>query len=153
MSERPYFPPLYGGVECQKCEISANCDCYGKYQRNRRDFTYTSGRCPRLADSRGFVADKERELYAATFPLIHAERGEGDTLDLTLTIPGEKRSRKVYHTKSGYWYYKTKDADGFAIKKVLNIEGNNNEDDILSHMERAYAEYYLFRCEITDYFV
>ena len=76
MSQKPYFPPLYGNVECEKCEIKTTCWCCGKYQRNRRDFTHTSGRCPRLPDRRGFVEKSERELYAATFLLVHAERGE-----------------------------------------------------------------------------
>lgn len=41
-----YFPPLYGGVECGECEMASICHSRYKYQRDRRDFTYTSGRCP-----------------------------------------------------------------------------------------------------------
>lgn len=46
MSDSPYFPHLYGEVDCGKCEIASECCCRGRYQRNRRDFSHTSGRCP-----------------------------------------------------------------------------------------------------------
>ena len=51
-SASPYFPPLYEKPDCAKCEKRRDCYSYGKYQRDRRDFTYTSGRCPRLPDMR-----------------------------------------------------------------------------------------------------
>ena len=98
MEQQHYFPPLHGAVDCEKCEVR-DCWCRGKFQRNRRDMPHTSGRCPRLPDLCGFVEKEERELYKATFMLVHAEYGVGG-LHLTLTIPGHKRNRKVYQTKS-----------------------------------------------------
>ena len=100
MIDQHYFPPIKGPVDCAQCE-AANCWCRDKFQRSQREFTHTSGRCPRLPDLRGFVERNEREAYAASFMLIHAELGAGG-LQLTLTIPGQKRYRKVYQTKSGY---------------------------------------------------
>lgn len=153
MNDKPYFPPLFGEVDCYQCEMRADCRCFDKYQRNRRDFTHTSGRCPRLPDKRGFVAEKEMKLYAATFPLIHAERGAGGSLDLTLTLAGEKRNRKVYRTKCGYWYYRTKSPDGFPAKQMLVIYEGDDKERILNHMERVHADYCIFRCEIRDCYV
>lgn len=92
MEQQHYFPPLHGAVDCEKCEVR-DCWCRGKFQRNRRDMPHTSGRCPRLPDLCGFVEKEERELYKATFMLVHAEYGVGG-LHLTLTIPGHKRNRK-----------------------------------------------------------
>lgn len=37
---------------CGKCERE-ECFNRGKFQRDRRDFTVTSGRCPRLPDTQG----------------------------------------------------------------------------------------------------
>ena len=110
MIDQHYFPPIKGPVDCAQCE-AADCWCRDKFQRSRRDFTHTSGRCPRLPDLRGFVERDEREAYAAAFMLIHAELGAGG-LQLTLTIPGKKRYRKVYLTKSGYWYFNTRSEEG-----------------------------------------
>ena len=71
MEQQHYFPPLHGAVDCEKCEVR-DCWCRGKFQRNRRDMPHTSGRCPRLPDLCGFVEKEERELYKATFMLVHA---------------------------------------------------------------------------------
>ena len=64
MSEKqnssPYFPPLSGKVECGQCK-DTECRCLGKHQRSRRDFTHTTGRCPRLPDQRSFVDEKEQK--------------------------------------------------------------------------------------------
>lgn len=152
MSNTPYFPPLYGEVDCGKCEIASECRCRYKYQRNRRDFPYTSGRCPRLSDRRGFVDKSQQDLYAKTFPLVHAERGE-DALDLTLTIPGVKRARKVYQTKGGSWYFREKDEFGDYVRRALNFECYRQKADILNFMELRDYDYCLFRATIEDYFV
>ena len=53
MDNQHYFPPPYGRVECGECDMASACHSRGKYQRDRRDFTYTSGRCPRLPDCKG----------------------------------------------------------------------------------------------------
>ena len=149
----PYFPPLYGKPDCLKCEKRKDCGSYGKYQRDRRDFTYTSGRCPRLPDRRGFVEQDERELYAQTFPLIHAESGgcEGEeTLTLQLSIPGETRYRKVYRAY-GYWWFRSKTESGEPVRRILTVEADgylNSPKNILKEMRGK--DYCIFRCEITN---
>jgi hypothetical protein len=153
MSEKPYFPPLYGDVACGQCEIKDECPSCGKYQRNRREFTFTSGRCPRLPDKRGFVEKDQRELYAATFPIIHAERGEEDAIYLTLMLPGQKRGRKVYCTKSGYWYFRDKDEDLGPVKRIVTIEGCWKPEDIIFTMDVAESDYCIFRCRLEEHFV
>ena len=152
MDNTPYFPSLYPKPECCKCEKS-DCMSRNKYQRDRLDFTYTSGRCPRLPDRRGFVEKSERKLYEASFPLVHAELGEGDTLYLTLTIPGVKRSRKVYSTKNGYWYFREIDSYGYRIKRIITIHGGHSKKEILNHMEYVDADYCMFKCTIEDSFI
>ena len=39
-----------------------------KYQRHRADFTYTSGRCPRLPDTRGRMEPEDEALFATVRP-------------------------------------------------------------------------------------
>ena len=72
-SQSPYFPPLYGMPECMKCERKRTCFSCGKAQRNLREFTYTSGRCPRLPDKRGFVEKDEQKRYQSVFPLVYVD--------------------------------------------------------------------------------
>lgn len=147
----PYFPPLYGSVDCGQCE-NTECWCRGKYQRSRRDFTHTSGRCPRLPDERGFVEETERKLYAETFPLVCAERSDS-VLHLTLMIPGSKRPKKVYLAKSGTWYFNEKNEFGSYSKRALTIESFHSREGILGRMDSLYTDYCLFRATIEDYFV
>ena len=143
-NDAPYFPPLYGRPDCGKCDKRKDCWSYCKYQRDRRDFTYTSGRCPRLPDRRGFVEQDERELYARTFPLIHAERVE-DTLYLYLSLPDAKRTKKVTRSKKyGFWIFH----DG-GIRRVLDFHFDN-ERAVLDEMERLHADFCLFPAIITD---
>lgn len=151
MEQKHYFPPLYGGVDCGKCEVQ-NCWCRGKYQRNRRDMTHTSGRCPRLPDLKGFVEKEERELYKSTFMLVHAECGAGG-LHLTLTIPGHKRTRKVYQTKSGYWYFRTKSQEGYPVKQALYIGGFYTVEGITQYMEELHTDYCILRCDLAGFTV
>lgn len=142
MEQQHYFPPLHGAVDCEKCEVR-DCWCRGKFQRNRRNMPHTSGRCPRLPDLCGFVEKEERELYKATFMLVHAEYGVGG-LHLTLTIPGHKRNRKVYQTKSGYWYCNLTSEKGCPERQVLNLESYQSKEDILRkealqlHIDRVF---------------
>ena len=66
MDNQRYFPPLYGGVECGECDMAAVCHSCGKYQRDRRDFTYTSGRCPGPPPAcltEGALSTKARRSY------------------------------------------------------------------------------------------
>ena len=151
MSEQHYFPPLKGPVDCAQCE-AADCWCRNMHQRSRRDFTHTSGRCPRLPDLRGFVERDQREAYAAAFMLIHAELGAGG-LQLTLTIPGQKRYRKVYLTKSGYWYFNTRSTEGDPIRQALNIGCFRSKEEIVQYMEKLHYDYCIFRCELADFLV
>lgn len=151
--KKPYFPPLTGAVDCGQCEKCASCWCAGKYQRNRRDFSHTSGRCPRLPDLRGFVEKEEREAYAATFPLVHAERGTDDTVDLTLMLPGEKHGKKVYFKKSsGFFYYNEKTEWGRG-RRVVNIEWAHKPEDLLDDMNAARADYCIFRAKVENYYL
>ncbi len=148
----PYFPPLYGNVDCRQCEESTTCICAGKHQRNRRDFTYTSGRCPRLPDRRGFVEKEYQNLYAAVFPLIYAERGE-DVMHLSLSLPGKKRLYKVYRTKSGFWYFRHKNEYGWQARQMITIPGYDSEKDIFRTLDVTHSDYCILRCEIEDDFV
>ena len=150
MEKQYYFPPLNGAVDCSQCKVT-DCWCREKYQRNRRDFTHTSGRCPRLPDLRGFVEQEERDAYAAAFPLIHAELGAED-LHLTLTMPGQKQAKKVYQTKSGYWYFKVKHKDGYPVKPILEIPGFWDKEQIIRHMEELHTDYCILRCKLADFY-
>lgn len=147
----PYFPPLYGNVACEECDKASTCWCRSKYQRSFRDFTHSSGRCPRLPDRRGFVEPEERALYEETFPLIHAELG-CESLHLSLTVPGRKGSRKIYRTKNGNWYVKER-VDGHMRKRAVTISEGSSEEEIAAYMEHVGADYCLFRCVVEYWFV
>ena len=114
--------------------------------------TPASGRCPRLPDLCGFVEKEERELYKATFMLVHAEYGVGG-LHLTLTIPGHKRNRKVYQTKSGYWYCNLTSEKGCPERQALNLEGYWSKEDILRHMKSLRTDYCILRCSMEGFTV
>lgn len=147
-----YFPSFYENeINCYKCELT-DCWCRGKSQRNRRDFTHTSGRCPKVPDRRGFVEPEQRLNQRNAYPLIYAEIGEG-CVHLSLSIPGDKRLKTVYRTKSGYWYYKTKDGDGDKIKQCINIVGYDSLDEIKKFASSVYADYIILPCEIADFIV
>ena len=146
-----YFPPLYGGVECGECEMASICHSRYKYQRDRRDFTYTSGRCPRLPDRRGFVDKSQKKLYAETFPLVHAERGD-ESLTLSLSIPGKKRLKKVYPRKDGYWYFRERAEGRSYIRRRISFNCFQTEKDVLDYMSLYDADYCLFRAVIWDDF-
>lgn len=149
--QKPYFPPLDGNVDCSRCE-NQSCMNRDKPQRGLRNFTYTSGRCPRLPDYRGIVEKSEKELYTAAFPLVHVMRVDG-CLYLTLEVPGRKRSRKVYRTKSGYWYCREKGPNGCPAKRVITMEEANTEQIIRARMDMVGTDFCLFRCTVEDYFV
>lgn len=68
MEKTPYFPPLYGDVVCRECD-KADCMSRDRYQRRRRDFTYTSERCPRLPDGYGFIDSLETSFKALLYDL------------------------------------------------------------------------------------
>lgn len=149
--ENPYFPPLKGMPECVKCERKRTCFSREKYQRDFRGFSYTSGRCPRLPDWRGFVEHDERNRYAATFPLVHVTRIEHNTLSLKLFLPNQGRGRVVnYHRKFNHWWVRLTE-NGEQRRRFLKIEGDKrNLQDILNYMERHNTNFCIFRCEIED---
>ena len=146
----PYFPPLYGKPDCAYCE-KKECWSRVKYQRDRQDFTYTSGRCPRLPDLRGFVDEAEQELYQQTFPLIHAKR-EGGNLTMSLSIPGVKRLKNVYRSQTFkcWWFRDGKFEDGYPKRHILSIDNCYSKKDVLDYLERRNTNYCIFRCVIKD---
>lgn len=131
--------------------MASACHSRYKYQRDRRDFTYTSGRCPRLPDRRGFVDISQKKLYAETFPLVHAERGD-ESLTLSLSIPGEKRLKKVYLWRGGYWYFRERAEDRSYVRRRVNFNCFRTEMDVLDYMSLYDADYCLFRAVIGDDF-
>lgn len=147
----PYFPPLNGRVECGECELYGRCLNSRRYQRNRRDFTVTSGRCPRLPDNRGLMDPEQQKIYSAAFPAVFASRS-GSYLALSVRNPEDGRIRKVSHSRSGHWYFRERVA-GEAVKRVLEIHGAYSRKDILAQMDAARRDTFTFRCTITDYFV
>lgn len=62
-NEMPYFPDENDEFpDCLECERE---DCWSKYkfQRGNRNFSYTSGRCPRLPDWHGFREPEDQDLF------------------------------------------------------------------------------------------
>lgn len=149
MSNQHYFPPLYGKVDCAQCEAE-DCRSRDKHQRSRHDFSYTSGRCPRLPDQRGFVEREDRQAYEAAFLLVHAEIGLGG-LNLSLSIPGQKRYRKVYRTKSGYWYFNSRNEEGRPVKQALELRGFDSMEEVTRYMELQHTDYIVIRCELAGF--
>lgn len=60
---KPYFPEVFERPDCTICE-RADCHSRYKFQRNRRDFSYLSGRCPRYPDLQGRREPEDEALYA-----------------------------------------------------------------------------------------
>jgi len=157
-----YFPAFYSDkVECWKCEKKDNCSSYGKSQATKRDFEVTSGRCPKIPNTRGFVDPSERENQRNAYPILLAELG-GDGSDindlmLSLSIPSEKKIRKVYQTKSGcYLYYNSKkviNGESFKVKWALFVSAFNGKEEILKRMIETNSDYSIFPCEIADFTV
>ena len=148
----PYFPTPGGEVNCRECDRQG-CMARDRFQRNRKDFTVTSGRCPRLPDYRGFVDREDRALYEATFPLVHAERDEDGKLSLALTAPGMKRPRRVYFVK-GYWYILDKDPNGMSARRVITIDGYISAPlQVMLHLDREHTRRCVFRCTVEDFFI
>lgn len=152
MKEQYYFPPLYGKIECGRCDIASNCPSRGKHQRNRRDVSFTSGRCPRLPDKKGFVEKSQLELYEETFPLVHAQSCVGG-LTLYLVLPGERRRQKVYRSKSGFWYYREKGEGRSYTKRCITLQRLQSREQILREMALLRTNYCVFQAAVEDYCV
>lgn len=151
-AKAPYFPMPGGEVKCWECDRKG-CMSRDRFQRNRQDFTVTSGRCPRLPDYRGYVDGEDRALYEATFPLVHAERDDASKLTITLTTPDRRSPRRVYFVK-GYWYIRDKDPDGQPARRVVTIAGYiESPRQILSRMDGERTNRCIFRCTVEDYFI
>lgn len=62
-NQKPYFPDE--NDEFPDCFLCEREDCWSRYkfQRGKRSFSYTSGRCPRLPDDRGEREPEDQELY------------------------------------------------------------------------------------------
>jgi len=114
--------------------------------------SFAGGRAVRLPDLCGFVEKEERELYEAAFMLVHAQFGVGG-LRLTLTIPGQKRIRRVYQTNSGYWYCNLTSEKGCPERQALNLEGYQSKEDILRHMKSLRTGYFILRCSMEGFAV
>lgn len=151
-----YFPSFHGyDIECSKCE-KEKCVNRGKHQRSRRDFEVTSGRCPRLPDRCGFVDMNERENQRNTYPIIHAEKA-CEVVNLSLSLPGDKRFRKVYRSKSGFWYHRSKMptlcGSLLPIKQAISIEYYSSEEVIMEYMDSVGSDYCLLPCHVLDFTV
>ena len=148
-SRTPYFPPLYGAVECGECKRE-DCPNRGKFQRNRRDFTWTSGRCPRLPDMRGHVAEDERFLYERTFPLVLAEPGDSNGPHLSLKLPDGRR-RILYYNKTykRYWF-RDSDDDGEPVKRIVTPERSDTPEELLDLLTRRGWTSLLMRCQVNE---
>lgn len=92
------------------------------------------------------------ERFTFCLMLVHVEYGVGG-LHLTLTIPGHKRNRKVYQTKSGYWYCNLTSEKGCPERQVLNLEGYQSKEDILRHMKSLRTDYCILRCSMEGFTV
>ncbi len=144
-----YFPAFHEtNIACGKCD-KEKCDCRGKFQRNRRDFEVTSGRCPKVPDRRGFVAPEERANQRDAYSFAYIEISD-ESVYLHINIPGDKKQKRLYRTKSGYWYYRTKDEDGNKIRRAVFFGANDTIESFRQFGERLGTDYYLFPCDISD---
>lgn len=149
MNGQHYFPPLHGKIECGRCDIAYACPSCGKYQRDRRDFTFTSGRCPRLPDTRGFVDKSQQDLYEKVLPLVHAQSCVGG-LTLFLTLPGERHRRRVYQAKNGSWYFREKGEGRTYSKHRIRFQCLENREAVLREMALLHTDYCLFQAVVED---
>jgi hypothetical protein len=146
-----YFPSFYeADIDCGRCE-KADCKCRGLSQRSNRDFEVTSGRCPKVPDRRGFVAKEEQENQRSAYPFVHVEIGDIDSVSLSISIPGDKRLKKVKRSRYGSWYYNTKDEGGNKIKRIIFMGACRTYKDLVEYGERVRADYFLLPCEITEW--
>lgn len=79
---KPDRPPASGKPDCGKCERK-ECRNRDKYQRDRKDFSVTSGRCPRLPDVQGqydpYFYDLADEDKAAVERILQILLRRGDS--------------------------------------------------------------------------
>ena len=64
-----------------------------------------------------------------------------------------QRNRKVYQTKSGYWYCNLTSEKGCPERQVLNLEGYQSKEDILRHMKSLRTDYCILRCSMEGFTV
>jgi hypothetical protein len=79
---------------------------------------------------------------------VIAEAGE-DTLDLHISIPGIDRSRKVYQSSSGNWYFNDKSPEFGKFKRRIVI-GYAKREEILETMKLMQTDYINLPCTATE---
>lgn len=93
---KAYRPATGEKPDCGKCERE-ECFNRGKFQRDRRDFTITSGRCPRLPDTQGEYDPVFYDLAdvdaAAIERIVRLLLRRGDSLRDVTEILGVKMPR------------------------------------------------------------
>ena len=153
--EKVYFPPFHGGdIDCSRCE-KADCHSRDKHQRNRKDFTYESCRCPRLPDRSGFAYKSEfqnqRDAYAfVTFEVHGLDCDSSDFLYAELHTSSKVPPIELKWCKNG-WYYPSKDKFGQKGKQLVLLQGVGDDwRDILKEMDLYGYEKILVPCEVDE---
>ena len=145
-----YFPKFTEeNVECGKCE-KANCHSREKYQRNKRHFSYQSGRCPRLPDTKGFVIEEEKENQKRAYPFVEIKVSE-EAVKIMINIPNDKKRRVYYRKSLCAWYYVIKDKNGNRMKKAIRIDGCTSWNDVRAYSNYIHASHFMLPCEICVY--
>lgn len=140
-----YFPDIGSQPDCRYCD-KGSCPNREKFQRGRRDFSVTSGRCPRLPDDRGFVDPDESCDYANTFDLVNAERS-GEKIIVRLSRPFGL-NRTVYRLH-GYWWFRDR-IDGQPVRRVVHFAARD-VDDLREQMDYMRTNKMVFRARVEDY--
>lgn len=140
-----YFPDIGSIPDCRKCD-NEDCPNREKFQRWRRDFSVTSGRCPRLPDDRGFMDSGEEQEYARTFDLVHVELHDGKLAAHLSRTDGTKRT--VYRSH-GYWWFRDR-IDGQPCRRVVQFAACSTGElkELLSHKHTVKMD---FRARVEDY--
>lgn len=145
-----YWPSPYTRPECRFCDYRT-CINRGKFQRDRRDFSVTSGRCPRLPDKRGFVDERWRKDYEQTFPLLHCERDTSGELRLTVTIPGSPKLKiPKYHKRDHWWSAPAAAKDQREPFTLLLPYDLDTPDKLRTEMQQLGISSMLVRIEVQQ---
>lgn len=147
-----YFPPINGECRCEECEL-VSCHSRGKAQRTRREFTYTSGRCPRLPDISGRVEAEWMDAYVDSFPLVQARMLDDGSVKLFLKLPRDRNRLRILHwSKYNFWYYTiTVRGEGgeAALEKVpIRMPCGGSPISVEEYMEIHHLRSCMFRCEV-----
>ena len=77
----------------------------------------------------------------------------GETPLLQISLPGMAKNLTIYETKSGFFFFKEKNTDGPAIKRIIVIGCNKSREDIIHFLDSVRRNFCILNCEITDYCV